>query len=93
MKLSLAGGSLLLFSVSVLLLVLLTVFETAMTGLSLGAERIITLLLLVLPPAAGAVLGGMSLSRKEGKAGLGITGMILNTLFALFHLMIALFAG
>ncbi len=93
MKLSLAGGSLLLFSVSVLLLVLLTVFETAMTGLSLEAERIITLLLLVLPPAAGAVLGGMSLSRKEGKAGLGITGMILNTLFALFHLMIALFAG
>ena len=93
MKLSLAGRSLLLFGLSVVLLVALTLFESALVGMSLGAERLITLLLLVLPATMGSVLGVMSLVRREGRAWLAVTGVVLNALFALFHLMIVLFAG
>ena len=48
MKLSLGVKSLALFLVSVLFLLLLTLFESSLTGLSLTAERTISLLLLVL---------------------------------------------
>ena len=93
MKLGLAGGSLLLFGLSVVLLIVLTLFESAVAGMSIAAERMITFLLLVLPPGVGAVLGAVSLRRKEGRAWLAGTGIVLNTLFVLFHLMILLFAG
>lgn len=93
MKLSLATGSLILFGLSLLFLVLLTLFESALLGLSPEAERIITLSGLVLPAVVGAGLGVMSLVRGEGRAGFAATGIGLNTLFALFHLMIVLFAG
>ena len=93
MKRSLAMVSLLLFGLSILFLVAWTVSESAFVGLSAIAERIITFALLVLPAGIGAVLGLMSLRQWEGKAGLAITGIVLNTLFALFHLMILLFAG
>ncbi len=93
MKLSLAGSSLLLLGLSIVLLVALTLFESALVGLSLGAERLVTFLGLVLPAGIGAVLGVLSLVRKEERAGLAVTGMVLNTLFALFHLTILLFAG
>jgi len=53
----------------------------------------ITVSLLVVPPGIGAVLGVLSLTHKEGKSWLGIIGILLNTLFALFHLTIVLFAG
>jgi hypothetical protein len=61
--------------------------------MSTTVERIITFSLLVLPAASGAFLGLMSLTHKEGKPWQGIAGIVLNTLFALFHLMIVLFAG
>jgi hypothetical protein len=93
MKLSLAGKSMSLFVASVIVLVLYTMFESAMANTSLGAERLITFILFVLPAGAGAVLGGMSLARKEGRTLLAVTGLILNGLFALFHLMIVLIAG
>jgi len=93
MKVSLTGGSLLLFGLSVILLIALTLFESALAGLSIGTERIITFLLLVLPAGVGAVLGVVSLTRKEGRAWLAIAGILFNTLFALFHFMIILFAG
>ena len=93
MKMSLAGGSLLLFGLSVVLLSALTLFESAPAGRSLVAERMITFLLLVLPAGVGAVLAVMSVARKEGRAWLARTGFILNTFFALFHFMIVLFAG
>jgi hypothetical protein len=64
-----------------------------LAGLSICTERIITFLLLVLPAGGGAVLGLVSLMGKEEQAWLAITGILLNTLFALFHLMIVLFAG
>ena len=93
MKLSLISGSLLLFGLSVVLWVMLTLFESALAGMSLGAERLVTLLGLVLPAGVGTVLGVMSLARKEGRMWLAAIGLALNTLFAIFHLMIVLFAG
>jgi hypothetical protein len=93
MNRSLAGSSLLLFGVSILILVALTVFESALAGLSPGVERLLTLLFLVLPPGAGSVLGVMSLVRREGKVWMAAAGAILNAFFALFHLAIVFFAG
>ena len=79
MKLSLAVRSLIIFAVSVILLVVLTLAESAMVGMSLGMERLITIVTLVLVPAVGAVFGLMSLVRKEGRALMAITAMLLNT--------------
>jgi hypothetical protein len=90
---SLASLSLFLFGLSVVFLILLTVVESRLAGIATMTERVLTFLLLVLPPGIGAVLGVMSLTQKEGKPWLGIIGIVLNTLFALFHLMIVLFAG
>jgi len=93
MKLSLATASLILFGVSVMFLILLTFFEVALLGMSPEAERVISLSGLFLPAAMGAVFGVMSLLRRERRVWLAVTGVVLNTLFALFHLMVILFAG
>ena len=93
MKRNLAGMSLLLFGVSVLLLIGLTLSDAELLGMSAGAERLMTFLLLVLPAGIGAVLGVMSLLRREGRTWLASAGILLNTLFALFHSMVILFAG
>jgi len=90
---SLAGASMLLFGLSLILLMGLTLSEAALVGMSQAAERIVSFLLLVLPAAVGIVLGVSSLMRREGLAWLAILGIVLNTLFALFHLMILFFAG
>jgi hypothetical protein len=57
------------------------------------AERIVAFVMLVVPAGLGAVFGVMSLIRKEGQKGLAIAGVLLNTLFAGFHLLVVLFAG
>ena len=93
MKRGLATGSLTLLAFSILVLVLLTVFESALAGMATSAERALTLVLLVLPAAAGAVLGMLSLARREGRGWLAGLSVLLNTLFALFHLTLVLFAG
>ena len=93
MKRSLALVSLLLLLVSVVFLFAWTLSEPALVGMSPTTERIITFAMLVLPAGIGAVLGVMSLRYREGKAGLAITGIVLNSIFALFHLMLVLFAG
>jgi len=51
---------------SVVLLLLMTSLESALTGMSTGAERLVTFLRLVLPAGAGAVLGVLSLVRGDG---------------------------
>jgi len=89
----LIGVSLILFLLSILLLGAVTLFESALTGMSTGAERLLTVLLLVLPAGTGAMLAAMSLVRWEGRTWLAVTLMVLNALFALFHLLIVLFAG
>jgi hypothetical protein len=89
----LARASLFLLSLSILLLVVLTAFESVLTGMPPLTERLVTFLMLVLPAAVGAGLGLLSLARAEGRVGMAACGILLNTLFALFHLMILLFAG
>ena len=93
MKRSLAGISLILFAISALLLIGITLFESSLAGLSPETERMITFLLLVLPAAFGVLFGIISLIRREGRPWLAISGILLNALFAIFHLMIILFAG
>lgn len=93
MQPSYARTSLILLGISILLLIALTAFESALVGISTSLERIITFVALVLPAGAGSVLGGMSLARREGKPGLALAGLVLNALLALFHLAIVLFAG
>ena len=93
MKLSLAGRSLLFLGASVVILVAITLFEHNLAVMSLGVQRVITLLGLILPAGIGSVLGVMSLARKEGRAWMAVIGVVLNILFALFHLMILLYAG
>ena len=93
MKRSFAAISLILFGLSVVFLILWTVSESVFAGMSRSAERIVTFALLVLPAGIGAILGIMSLLYREGRVWLAITGIILNTLFALFHLALVLFAG
>jgi hypothetical protein len=93
MKSNLATKSLVLFGLSILFLILLTLFESILIGLSIGVEKAVTIIMLVLPAAAGCVLGVMSLARKEGRPWLAVTGIVLNALFALFHLAVLSFAG
>jgi len=93
MKLSLGVKSLALLLLSTLFLVLLTLFESSLIGLSLTAERTISLLLLVLPAMIGIVFGILSIVRKESRRWVGILGILLNTLFAVFHLFLLSFAG
>ena len=88
-----AGTSFLFFGLSLLLLIGLTFFESALVGMSQAAERTLSSFLLVIPAAIGAGLAGLSLARREGFTWLAILSIILNALFALFHLMILLFAG
>ena len=93
MKLDLAGKSMLLFGVSVVLLIALALFEYALAGVSLAVERAITFFLLILPAAIGTAFGVLSLLRREGRTWLAVIGAVLNALFGLFHAAILLFAG
>ncbi|HZM23165.1 MAG TPA: hypothetical protein VFC02_15555 [Anaerolineales bacterium] len=93
MKMSLGAKSLALFVLSLLFLVLLTLFESLLSGLSLTAERVISALLLVLPGLIGIVLGVLSMLRKEPRVWVAILGVILNALFVLFQTAVLFFAG
>lgn len=93
MKLSLAWRSWLLFGLSVAFLAGMTVFESALTGWSDSAERVFSLLLLVMTPTIGAIFGLLSLQRKEQQGRLALSATVVNTFFALFHLFVVGFAG
>jgi len=93
MKLSLGAKSISLFVLSVLLLLLLTLFESSFSDMSLTAEKVISALLLVLPGLIGAIFGVLSIIRKEPKLWMAILGTLLNALFALFHIFVISFAG
>jgi len=93
MKSSLGMKSIIFFFLSVLFLILLTSFESSLAGLSLTAERIISLLLLVVPAMIGILFGVLSVIRKESRPWMGILGILLNALFAVFHLFVLSFAG
>ena len=93
MNLSLGAKSIALFGLSFLFLLLLTLFESSLSGLSLTAEKAISALLLVLPGVIGVVFGILSIIRKESKLWMAILGVLLNGLFALFHVFVISFAG
>jgi ABC-type transport system involved in multi-copper enzyme maturation permease subunit len=93
MKLSLAAASLLLFTISLLILVLLTTFDSSLPEMSLDVERAISALFLLLPVLIGLALGILSLFRRDGKRWLAVLGILLNGLFACFHAFLPSFAG
>ena len=93
MNLTLAGKSILLFGASLLLLGILTLLDPVLAGLPTAVQRLVALFGLVVPGVVGAGLGAMSLVHKEGRAWLAVIGILLNSLFALFHLAVVLFAG
>ena len=93
MQLGYAKTSLILLGVSILFLVAMTLFESALAGVSQSLERIITFLTLVLPAGVGTAFAAVSLGRREGKTWMALAALILNGLFALFHLALVLFAG
>ena len=93
MKLSLGAKSIVLFALSILFLVLLTVFESSLSALSLTAERAISAFLLVLPAVIGIVFGIRGIIGKEPKPWVAILGVLLNTLFALFFIFLLSFAS
>jgi uncharacterized membrane protein len=90
---SLAAKSLILFGISLLFLVLLTLFESLLIDMAGPAERILSVVLLILPGIAGVVFGALSLRRSETKTGMAIAGIILNVLFLMFHVFLLSFAG
>ena len=92
-KMALASLSVVLFLVSLAMLLLLTLFESAFLGMPTAVERIVSGLLLVLPAVIGVVLGVLSLYRKEPKPWIAIAGILLNAIFAIFNLLVLSFAG
>ena len=93
MNISLGAKSLALFAVSVLFLILITLFEASLSGMSMTAEKLLSALLLVVPAVIGIVLGVLSINRKEQNRWMAILGILLNTLFALFQIFVISFAG
>lgn len=93
MNFSFGVRSLILFALSVVFLVLLTVFESSLIGISTAAERVISFLLLVLPGLIGIIMAVKGIVRKESKAWIAWLGVLLNSLLALFYLFVLSFAG
>ena len=93
MKFRLGAASLLLFVLSLVFLLILTLFEPLLSGLSLYVERIISVVLLIVPGLIGLILGGMSLRREELPRWVAILGIFLNRLFTLFHICVLSLAG
>jgi len=93
MEFNLGVKSILCFVFSILFLTLITLFDALFSGFSTTAERIISFLLLVLPGVVGVGYGILSIMRKELRSWVAILGILLNALFALFHLFVISFAG
>jgi len=93
MNLSLGAKSIALFGLSVLFLVLLTIFESLLFEMSLTAEKAISALFLVLPGVVGVAFGILSIIRKESRLWMAILGILLNGFFAWFHIFVLSFAG
>ena len=93
MNLDFGIKSILLFVLSALFLMLLTLFDSSLSALSITTQRVISLLLLVLPGIVGVVYGVLSITRKELRPWVAVLGVLLNALFALFHLFVISFAG
>ena len=93
MNLSFGAKSMIAFVLSVLFLILLTLFESLLSGVSAATERGISLAFLVLPGVIGVVYGILAVRHKESKIWVAYLGILLNGLFALFHIFVLSFAG
>ena len=94
MKLSFGAKSLALFAVSVMFLFLLTLFESLLiNNMSFIGERILLVLFLVVPALIGVVLGFLGIRRREDRRWMSILGIVLNALFALWHVFVLSLAG
>lgn len=93
MTFGLGVKSILLFVLACVFLLVLTLIESWLSGLSMTAERIISALLLILPGLVGIMFGAMSLRRKELPRWVAILGILLNGVFVSFHLFLLTFAG
>jgi len=93
MNIGLGAKSLALFAVSVLFLILITLFEASLSGMSLPAEKLLSALILVVPAVIGIVLGVLAINLKEPNRWMAILGILLNALFALFQIFVISFAG
>lgn len=93
MKLSSGAASISLFVLSIIFLLLLTLFESSFSGMSLTAERVISALLLVVPSLLGVILGVLGILRKDGRVWMSVIGLILNALFAVSSSFLLSFAG
>lgn len=85
--------SIVLFIAAIVALVLLTLFESMLLGLSISAERIISFVLLVVPALTGIVFGLLGILKKESRKWIAIIGILLNGLFAIFMIFVLSFAG
>jgi hypothetical protein len=93
MKLSHGAKSLSLFALSVLFLVLLTLFDSSLSGLSPAMQRTASSFFLVAPGSVGVVLGVLSILRNEPRRWMAYLGIAINVLFVLFHVFVLSFAG
>ena len=93
MKMNFGAKSLALFLVSVLFLVLLTLFESLLLNRSITGERILSVLLLVAPALIGVVFGFLGVQRRENQLWISVLGILLNALFALYFIFLISFAG
>jgi hypothetical protein len=93
MNLVFSAKSMIAFVLSALFLVLLTVFESMLSGMPATTERGISLAFLVLPGVIGIVYGMLAIRHKEPKIWIAYLGILLNGLFALFHIFVISFAG
>ena len=93
MNLSFGAKSIIAFVLSILFLILLTLFESLLSGVSAATERGISLAFLVLPGVIGVVYGILAVRHKESKIWVAYLGILLNALFTLFHIFVISFAG
>ena len=88
-----ASLSVLLFLVSLTMIWLMTLFEALLIGMSTGLERMVSAFLLVVPALVGTAFGILSLQRREPRPWIAVAGILLNASFAIFNILVLLFAG
>jgi hypothetical protein len=82
-----------MFIISLAMLWILTLLESFLSGLTMAMERLVSVLVLILPAVAGVAFGVLSLRRKEPEPWVAIAGILLNGAFAIFNVLVLAFAG